>query len=124
MDMSGSVSGDRNVMAAMATAITAHNLRDDSYGVVVFSDEATVIKSVKDRKSTIQVIEEILDLAPTGFTNIESGLKAGLAELTLLRGKTLKWAVLITDGNFNRGDDPTLIAAKFPRLHVVHIPAK
>ena len=124
MDVSGSVSGDRNVMAAIATAIAAHNLRDDSYGIVVFSDDAVVIKSVTEQKSPLQVIEEILDLAPTGFTNIESGLKAGLTELNRIRGATIKWAILITDGNYNRGCDPTLIAARYPRLHVIHIPGQ
>lgn len=124
MDISGSVSGDRNIMAALSTAITAHNLRDDSYGVVVFSDEAIIIKSVKERKSTMRVIEEILDLAPTGFTNIEIGLKTGLTELNHIRGSKIKFAVLITDGNYNRGGDPALIASKYPRLHIIHIPGQ
>ncbi len=121
MDVSGSVSGDRNVMAAMATAIAAHNLRDDSYGVIVFSDDSVTIKSVTERKNPQQIIEDILDLAPTGFTNIESGLKAGLVELNKIRSATIKWAILFTDGNYNRGDNPVIIASKFPKLHVIHI---
>ncbi|MFQ5818538.1 MAG: VWA domain-containing protein [Candidatus Heimdallarchaeota archaeon] len=124
MDVSGSISGDRNVMAAIATAIAAHNLRNDSYGVIVFSDDAIILKSVTERKNPIQLIEEILDLAPTGFTNIENGLEAGLTELNQIRGATIKWAVLITDGNYNRGKDPTFIASRYPRLHVIHIPGQ
>jgi len=35
-----------------------------------------------------------------------------------------KFAILISDGNYNRGEDPVPLAKKFPKLHVIGMPAE
>ena len=35
-----------------------------------------------------------------------------------------QFGILITDGNYNRGDDPVILAKKYPKLHVIGMPAE
>jgi len=53
-----------------------------------------------------------------GYTSIQDGLEVGLRELA--RGRTTrKYGLIITDGVYTRGGDPTSLAANFPRLFVM-----
>jgi hypothetical protein len=51
-------------------------------------------------------------------------LEKGLKELNKVRDITKnKFGILISDGNYNRGDDPLEIAKTYPKLHVIGMPA-
>jgi hypothetical protein len=64
------------------------------------------------------VVEEILSQSARGFTNIEDGLAVGRVELA--RGDNpRKVGLLITDGVYTAGGDPTAEAALFPQLFVL-----
>ena len=83
-----------------------------------------VLKSINEdisNKPVTDLIDEILDSEAVGFTNIENALKRGLKELNQVKGKR-KFAILITDGNYNRGKDPSIIAKNYPTLHVIVMP--
>ena len=48
----------------------------------------------------------------------------GLKELNKVKEKTRhKFGILISDGNYNRGKNPLDLAKKYPKLHVIGIPA-
>ncbi|MHA1241360.1 MAG: VWA domain-containing protein, partial [Promethearchaeota archaeon] len=110
--------------AALTTSVMAYNMEKENYGIVLFNSTAMVLKKIDKKKPVIKIIDEILDSEAVGFTNITIGLEKGLKELNKIKEKTRhKSGILITDGNYNRGKDPLILAKKFPKLHVIGIPA-
>jgi uncharacterized protein with von Willebrand factor type A (vWA) domain len=111
--------------AALTTSVLAYNMEKESYGIVLFNSTAMVLKKIDKKKPVIKIIDEILDSEAIGFTNITIGLEKGLQELNKIKEKTRhKSGILITDGNYNRGKDPIDLVKKFPKLHVIGIPAE
>jgi len=124
LDSSGSMYGRLLLNAALTPSVLASNCEKESYSIVLFNSNAMVMKKIDETKSIVKTIDDILDSEAVGFTNIEKGLEIGLKELNKIKGdKKDKFGILITDGNYNRGDDPVNLAKKFPKLHVIGIPA-
>ena len=125
LDTSGSMYGKLLLNAALTTSVMAYNMEKESYGIVLFNSTAMVLKKIDKKKPVIKIIDEILDSEAVGFTNINIGLEKGLKELNKIKEKTRhKSGILITDGNFNRGKNPLELAKKYPKLHVIGIPAE
>jgi len=125
LDTSGSMYGKLLLNAALTTSVLAYNMEKESYGIVLFNSTAMVLKKIDEKKSVITIIDEILDSEAVGFTNIKIGLEKGLKELNKIKEKTRhKFGILITDGNYNRGENPIDLAKKYPKLHVIAIPAE
>jgi len=125
LDTSGSMYGKLLLNAALTTSVLAYNMEKENYGIVLFNSTAMVLKKIDKKKPVIKIIDEILDSEAVGFTNIHIGLEKGLKELNKIKEKTRhKSGILITDGNFNRGKNPLELAKKFPKLHVIGIPAE
>ena len=125
LDTSGSMYGRLLLNAALTTSVLAYHMEKEDFAIVLFNSTAMVLKKINQKKQTITIIDDILDSEAVGFTNIHIGLKKGLSELNKAREKTRhKFGILITDGNYNRGDDPVKLAKKFPKLHVIGMPAE
>jgi len=125
LDTSGSMYGKLLLNAALTTSVLAYNMEKESYGIVLFNSTAMVLKKIDKKKPIITIIDEILDSEAVGFTNITIGLEKGLQELNKIKEKTRhKSGILITDGNYNRGKIPYDLAKKYPKLHVIGIPAE
>ena len=124
LDTSGSMYGKLLLNAALTTSVLAYNMEKEDYAIVLFNSTAMLLKKIDQKKPVNDIIDEILDSEALGFTNIEIGLEKGLKELNKVREKTRhKFGILISDGNYNRGIDPLYLAKKFPKLHVIGIPA-
>ncbi len=123
-DSSGSMIEKKLFNAALSTAVIAYHMRNEDYAVIGFGTRAFTIKRMSERKDIGKVVEEILDISSIGYSNIRDGLSTGLKELLKSKRKERRWGVLITDGEWNVGGDPTPIAAKFPTLHVIATPSK
>jgi Mg-chelatase subunit ChlD len=125
LDTSGSMYGKTLLNAALTTSVLAYNMEKENYGIVLFNSTAMTLKRINDKKSVISIIDEILDSEAVGFTNIHIGLDKGLNELRKIKKSDIKnqFGILISDGNYNRGDDPIILAKKFPKLHVIGMPA-
>lgn len=117
LDASGSMTGKKILTAMMIAAITSHKLRSGKYGIVGFNSEAFVIKSPHENRDSGRVIEEILDLVPLGYTNISDGLRKGLEVSRGLRDPEF---LLITDGEYNSGEDPRGVAKILKNLNVIY----
>ena len=125
LDSSGSMYGKLLLNAALTTSVLAYNMEKESYGIVLFNSTAMVLKKIDEKKPVITIIDEILDSEAVGFTNINIGLEKGLKELNKIKEKTRhKFGILITDGNYNRGKNPIDLVKKYPKLHVIGIPAE
>ncbi|MHA1616012.1 MAG: AAA family ATPase [Candidatus Njordarchaeales archaeon] len=122
LDISGSMYGEKNVLACLISALTISSLStDDEVALIAFSDQPYVIKSVRDKGDLSKILDTIFDLKPLGFTNISAALREAAKELKKARLKTRKWVILITDGEYNRGGHPLKWASLLPRLHVIQL---
>ena len=125
LDTSGSMYGTTLVNAALTTSVLAYNMEKEKYGVVLFNSDAMILKKIDEKKPITTTIDDILDSEAVGFTNIHIGLEKGLKELDKGKAsKKNKFGILITDGIYNRGENPIDMAKKYPKLHVIGIPAE
>ncbi len=126
LDTSGSMYGRLLLNAALTTSVLAYNMDKENYSIVLFNSTAMVLKHVDDDKKLItNIIDEILDSEAVGFTNIYLGLEKGLEELNKMRESNAKqFGILISDGNYNRGENPVNLAKRYPKLHVIGMPAE
>ncbi|KKL79993.1 hypothetical protein LCGC14_2009260 [marine sediment metagenome] len=124
LDTSGSMYGRLLLNAALTTAVLAYNMEKEDFAIVLFNSTAMLLKKINQKRLIIKIVDDILDSEAVGFTNIQIGLEKGLNELNKIREKRKsRFGILITDGNYNRGEDPVKLAKRFPKLHVIGIPA-
>lgn len=123
LDASGSMIGERNINAALTSAILAYSMRKDDYSVIAFNTKAFLIKKFREEVKVQDIVDRILDLEAIGHTNIEHALQLGSKELKAIKTR-FKWAILFTDGVYNKGKDPRYLAKEFPKLHVINLPGK
>lgn len=125
LDTSGSMYGRLLLNAALTTSVLAYNMEKEDFAIVLFNSTAMVMKKIDQKRSIISIIDDILDSEALGFTNIFIGLEKGLKELNKTReNRKSRFAILITDGNYNRGDNPIILAKKYPKLHVIGMPTE
>jgi len=125
LDTSGSMYGRLLLNAALTTSVLAYNMEKEDFAIVLFNSTAMVMKKINQEKPIISIIDDILDSEAVGFTNIFIGLEKGLKELNKIKeNRKSRFGILITDGNYNRGDDPIVLAKKYPKLHVIGMPAE
>ncbi|MCK4381625.1 MAG: VWA domain-containing protein, partial [Candidatus Lokiarchaeota archaeon] len=124
LDTSGSMYGRLLLNAALTTSVLAYNMEKEDFAIVLFNSTAMVMKKINQKRPIISVIDNILDSEAMGFTNIYVGLEKGLKELSKIReNRKSRFGILITDGIYNRGEDPVILAKKYPKLHVIGMPA-
>ena len=121
LDASGSMMGERNINAALSAAVMAYSMRQDKFAVIAFNTKAFLIKGIKDDLPIEEIMDRILDLEAVGYTNIEDGLKMGALQIKDLKTR-FKWAILLTDGAYNKGDDPRYLCKHYEKLHVINLP--
>lgn len=122
LDTSGSMYGRLIFNAALTAAVLSYHMKENEHSVVIFNTDARVLKKIDDERRTDAMIDEILETQASGFTNITAGLQKGFQQLLNAKSSD-KFAILITDGNANRGLQALKTAAlSFKRLHVIMIP--
>ena len=125
LDTSGSMYGRLLLNAALTASVLAYHMEKEDFAIILFNSTAMTLKKIDQKKNIITIIDDILDSEAVGFTNIYLGLEKGLKELNKIRQPVKeKFGILISDGNFNRGDNPVELAKKFPKLHVIGMPAE
>jgi Mg-chelatase subunit ChlD len=122
VDTSGSMYGRLLLNAALSAAVLAYHMaKTDKYAIIVFNSKALVLKGINATRNPDAIVNDILDSEAVGFTNIEAALQEGLNELGKYPAPD-KFGILITDGEYNRGEDPVAEARHFRHLHVINIP--
>jgi Mg-chelatase subunit ChlD len=118
MDVSLSMSGRNLALAALAGAVLALKLPPEDLSVVAFDSTARVLTRLNEANEAEDVVRALLCQPARGFTNLEAALEAGCREIE--RGQDRRRAgLLITDGVYTVGGDPTPLAARFPQLFVL-----
>ncbi len=123
LDVSGSMQGDKIINAALIASVAAHQLRKDDYSFMMFSEDVKVMKRAGERRKVDKLILDVLNVHPIGYTDISKALEEGFKQLQKIRSKN-KWAILITDGMYNRGGNPAVMAKKFGNLNVIGVPGQ
>jgi MoxR-like ATPase/Mg-chelatase subunit ChlD len=118
LDTSMSMSGDKLGVATASLGVMAFKLKSMQYGVIAFDNAARPLKRLDQQVAIDSLVGDLLDITAGGLTNIEDGLKTGILELNNSKAKE-KFGVIITDGNYTAGKDPSEIAAQYPKLFVI-----
>ena len=118
MDASLSMAGENLAIAAVAAAVLTLKLRSEDVSIVAFESTARALSHLEERDDPEQVVERLLSEPARGYTNIEDALRVGAREIR--RGRNPRKAgLLITDGVYTAGGDPTRLADAFARLFVL-----
>lgn len=120
LDTSMSMSGDKLGIATASLGVLAFKLKSIQYGVITFDNVARLVKRLDQRLTIASLVGDLLDITAGGYTNIAEGLRTGLVELASSKAKE-KIGVILTDGNYTAGKDPSEIAAQYPKLTVIMI---
>jgi Mg-chelatase subunit ChlD len=118
LDTSMSMSGDKLGIATASLGVLAFKLKSIEYGIIAFDNYAKPLKRLDQAVAIPTLLGDLLDLSAGGYTNLEDGLKIGLFELDQSKAKE-KIGVIITDGNYTTGKDPSEFAAQYQRLFVI-----
>jgi len=100
----------------------AYHLEHDNYAIILFNTKAYIVKRANEKVKIDELVNRILDSESAGYTNINEALQLGGIELQKMRGHN-KFAILVTDGVFNKGGDPRRQLFRFPKLHVLGLPS-
>ena len=122
-DTSGSLFGERFTTAALAVAVMAYHLSNDHYAIVLFNTKAYFVKKPDEKVNINELVNRILDSESAGYTNINEALQIAGVALKKMKGKS-KFAILVTDGVFNKGGDPRKQLHYYPKLHILGLPSK
>jgi len=120
IDASLSMSGDKLAMATASLGVLAYKLKSIDYSIIVFDSVARMMKQLDQKVAVETLVGNLLDVPAMGFTNIEDALRTGIRQLngTMVKDKV---GIIITDGNYTAGKDPSELAALYPKLFVIMI---
>ena len=118
VDVSGSMKGEKiRTMAATVGALAA-DLESEDLAVVAFWRDAALLKPLHTHRPAPRLLDDLLRIPARGLTNVHFALAVALAELGRSSARQ-RITVLLSDAVHNAGPDPRLLAARFPRLHVL-----
>jgi len=108
LDRSGSMAGAKLEQARAAVRELLTQLGpDDRFGLVTYSNEATLVipLTAADDRARDRWFSAVAEIAPSGGTNIASGLDLGLDTIERSRGSgRVPRVILVSDGLANQGD--------------------
>jgi Mg-chelatase subunit ChlD len=122
VDTSLSMTGEKLALTAVALAVVLLQFPNDPLGIVAFENVAKVLKQPWEQISVSQLVERFLDVPAQGYTHLEDGMQLALKLVKAIQRKSvgrLPATVLLTDGKYTAGKDPTYLATRFPRLVVL-----
>jgi hypothetical protein len=117
-DHSYSMKGMKIILAAITAAAIAQHFKKD-YGILAFNNQVTLLKDIDSSTGPETVLQRLFSLELTGDTDVSLVLKTGLEHLS---GYHDKRGLILTDGAWNRGEDPLPAASRFDKLNVIGFP--
>jgi Mg-chelatase subunit ChlD len=117
IDRSGSMSGRRLAIAAVAAAACAHRAPVD-WSVLAFADRVIALKSQQEQRDPLAVVDDLLRLRGQGVTDLAGALQAAVRQLERSRAKR-RVTVLLSDCRSTFGADPIDSARRLDELCVI-----
>ncbi len=128
LDTSLSMTGEKLALLAVTAAVVTLSVRPDDLCMFGFDSKIRPLKGFNEPlfknqspiKNASRVIERVLELPSGGFTNIELALVE--TERVIKQAASREPNImLMTDGKYTEGRDPTYLAQRFKRLHVMKL---
>lgn len=123
-DTSLSMNGEKLALTAVALAVVFLQFPDDPIGMIAFENEARILKQPDERITLEVLIERFLDVPAQGYTHLERGLKSALQmtfRMDALRLSKPARTLLLTDGKYTAGRDPSYLAKHFRFLDILRL---
>lgn len=117
IDRSGSMTGDRLAIAAVAAAAAAQRTQTD-YCVIAFSDKAIVIKGIGQPRPVEDVVNDVLRLRGFGPTDLSLAFRTAQAQLARSNAARQR-TVLLSDCRPTEGGPPERHAAALEQLGIL-----
>lgn len=120
MDASLSMTGEKIALLGVAVAVVAICVPSASLSLMGFDSKVRWIKRLHTEMNLEKIVEGVLELPAGGFTNLELALQETLKALAADQ-KHQANVILISDGKYTEGGDPTYLAKRFDHLSVLKI---
>jgi Mg-chelatase subunit ChlD len=120
MDASLSMTGEKLALLAVSAAVVALCVPAPRLALMGFDSKVRWIKRFGDELSLEQIVERVLELPAGGFTNMELALSEMLRVLGQ-QNKERANVILIGDGKYTEGGDPSHLAPRFKHLNSLKI---
>jgi len=117
IDRSGSMTGERLAIAAVAAAAAAQRTKTD-YAVVAFSDKAIVIKGIGEARPIQEVVHDILRLRGFGPTDLSLAFRTAQQQLARSNASRTR-TIVLSDCRPTEGGPPERQAAVLEQLGVL-----
>lgn len=126
IDTSLSMTGEKLALTSVALAIVLLQFHTDPVSLVTFESRASLLWDGRRAMRVREVLEKFVDVPAEGYTDLEEGLRLAHRQMQQLprpeRGRPPQ-AILLTDGKYTAGRDPTALASSFQGLHVLKMGA-
>jgi len=117
IDRSGSMTGDRLAIAAVAAAAAAQRTETD-YAVIAFSDKAIVVKGIGQPRPVEDVINDVLRLGGFGPTDLSLAFRVAQSQLARSNASRHR-TILLSDCRPTEGGPPERQAAALEQLGIL-----
>jgi len=120
LDTSLSMKGEKLALLGVTVAAIAMSLPPETFAILGFDSEIHAVKPFSDPARPEECVERVLSIPPGGFTNIQRGLQFAKQWIQESRYPQSR-VILVSDGRYTEGADPTVIAREFPFIYPVKI---
>ena len=120
LDTSLSMKGEKLALLGITVAAVCESVPKAALCILGFDSEIHAIKEFKEDISTEVAVERTLSIPPGGFTNIDHGLKQARMRLDHSSYPQAR-VILISDGRYTEGKDPTVESKRFRFIYPVKI---
>ncbi|MBI3557355.1 MAG: VWA domain-containing protein [Deltaproteobacteria bacterium] len=120
MDASLSMTGEKIALLAVSTAVVALCVKPTRLSLMGFDSKVRWIKRFGEELPIEKLVERVLELPAGGFTNMELALNETAVALSR-QNKERANVILIGDGKYTEGGDPSQLAERFRHLNVLKI---
>lgn len=120
MDASLSMNGEKIALLAVAVAVVGLCLPSADIGLLSFSSRAKVLKEFGTKASLQEMVKAVLEMPTFGLTNLEEALRTAQNTLEKNRDPRIN-VILISDGKYTEGKDPSYLAPQFKRLSALKV---
>ncbi|MBI3544776.1 MAG: VWA domain-containing protein, partial [Deltaproteobacteria bacterium] len=120
MDASLSMTGEKIALLAVSAAVVALCVPSKRLALMGFDSKVRWIKRFGDELSIEKLVERVLELPAGGFTNMELALNE-MSKALVVQNKGKANVILIGDGKYTEGGDPSVLAPRFQHLNVLKI---
>lgn len=121
LDTSLSMTGEKLALEAVALALVHMEYASYELALIAFENEPAVLLSPQEKISTRMLLERFLDVKAQGYTHLEKALKHSLTIQDEFKKTKHPDCILLSDGKYTAGRDPTYLAPQFLRLEVIRV---